>query len=163
MNVLNPVRAVEAHSSFRVAPTFAKLPKVSVVITNFNYGRFVGAAIESVAAQSYDELECLIVDDCSTDESDTVIADRLRSLNRARFRYIRLSENLGQLAAMKVGLAASSGLFVTFLDSDDLLLPDFIEQHVSAHLNSSFSASISASDTFQISEDGRLLEGTYIR
>ncbi|SFV33166.1 glycosyltransferase family 2 protein [Hyphomicrobium facile] len=138
-----------------------RVPSVSVILTNYNYLSFVKAAIESVARQTYPHFECIIVDDRSRDGSAEFITTFLRELNDDRFRFIRLGSNLGQMGAMLAGLENSSGVFVSFLDADDVLLPNFLEVHIRAHLNSSFSAGITASDSYQIDEDGQILESTF--
>jgi glycosyltransferase involved in cell wall biosynthesis len=140
---------------------YIRMPLVSVIITNRNYEQYVCLAIQSVADQSYKKFECVIIDDCSIDNSFATISTFLLELNDPRFRCIRLGSNLGQMAAIKAGLENTSGEFVSSLDADDLWLPTFLQTHIAAHLNSSFSAGMSASDTFQIDENGTVLEGTY--
>ena len=96
------------------------MPLASVVITNHNYGRFLGAAIDSALGQSYPGVEVIVVDDGSTDESRTVLeryGDHVRSLYQ---------EQMGQLAATNIGFAASHGELVIFLDADDILLPSAV-------------------------------------
>ena len=92
---------------------------VSVLVNNFNYGEFVGAAIESALSQGPD-VEVIVVDDGSTDDSPRVIesyGDRVTAI---------FQENAGQAAAFNTGFAASSGAVVVFLDADDLLAPDAV-------------------------------------
>ena len=137
------------------------LPLVSIVITNFNYRRYVGQAIRSVAAQSYARFECVIVDDVSTDGSPEVIEAALAALSDPRFSLFVNPANTGQMGAMKAGLARTKGKFVVFVDADDVLLPDFLTQHIRAHLNAACSAGTSSSDTIQIDENGAMVEGTY--
>ena len=89
---------------------------VSVVIACYNHGRFLPAAVDSVLAQEYGEIELIVVDDGSTDETPGVAA-RYRVI-----RYVR-QENQGAAAAKRAGLEASTGEFLVFLDADDTLLP----------------------------------------
>jgi glycosyltransferase involved in cell wall biosynthesis len=101
-------------------------PLVSVIINNYNYGRFVGEAIESVLRQSYGSVELVVVDDGSTDHSREVIAgygERLLPI---------FKENGGQGSAFNAGFAKSSGDIIIFLDSDDALLPQLVERVVAA-------------------------------
>lgn len=96
-------------------------PLASVVINNYNYGRFLGEAIDSALAQTYPNVEVIVVDDGSTDESRDVIAsygDRVDAI---------LTDNRGQPAALNTGFAASRGRVVCFLDADDVLQPRAIE------------------------------------
>lgn len=91
---------------------------VSIVVNNYNYGRFLGAAIDSALAQDYPHVEVIVVDDGSTDESRTVIARYGR-----RIRAM-LKPNGGQGSAFNAGFAFSHGEVVNFLDADDMLHPD---------------------------------------
>jgi glycosyltransferase involved in cell wall biosynthesis len=100
--------------------------KASIIIDNFNYGRFVGAAIDSALAQTYSSVEVIVVDDGSTDDSRAVIArygDRIDPV---------LKPNGGQASAFNAGFARSRGDVVVFLDADDLLLPTAVERAVEA-------------------------------
>ncbi|MEO5903479.1 MAG: glycosyltransferase family 2 protein [Gemmatimonadaceae bacterium] len=93
-------------------------PLVSIVITNYNYARFLGEAIDSALAQTYSPVEVIVVDDGSTDDSGSVVkayGDRIVPVVRA---------NGGMAAALNTGFTNSTGQIIVFLDSDDLLLPD---------------------------------------
>lgn len=101
-------------------------PLVSIVIDNFNYGRFLPAAIDSALAQSYEYVEVVAVDDGSTDNSREVISsygDRVSRVFKA---------NGGHASAFNAGFRASHGSIVMFLDADDLLLPNAVEEVVRA-------------------------------
>ncbi len=99
--------------------------RISILINNFNYGRYLGAAIDSALAQETSaaargiEVETIVCDDASTDDSRTVMA---RYGHRIQTWYGQ--ENRGQASAMNAGLAMSQGEWVLFLDADDLLDPD---------------------------------------
>lgn len=93
-------------------------PLVSIVITSYNYGRFLGAAIDSALNQTHPAVEVIVVDDGSTDDSQEVIAgygDRILPV---------LRENGGEASAFNAGVAASKGSIVCFLDSDDIFVPE---------------------------------------
>ena len=99
-------------------------PLVSVLITNYNYGRFIGEALESVSTQTYRRLEIVVCDDGSTDDSCDVVEaaaardDRIRLISQA---------NAGQAAAFNTAYRASSGDVLCFLDADDLYLPHKVQ------------------------------------
>ena len=101
-------------------------PLVSVLINNYNYGRFLGQAIDSALAQTYPKLEIIVVDDGSTDNSREVIARY-----GARVTPV-LKENGGQVSAVVAGVTASHGEIVCMLDSDDYWYGDKVEQIVAA-------------------------------
>ena len=88
--------------------------RISACINNYNYGRYLGEAIDSVFAQTYPPLEVIVVDDGSTDGSADFVAETYGD----RVRLIR-SENLGQLSAVRLGVRAATGDFIAFLDADD--------------------------------------------
>lgn len=102
------------------------LPLVSICINNYNYGRFVGAAIESCLTQTYGRVEIIVVDDGSIDNSREVLAsfgDRIRLL---------LQGNHGQSAAVNFGVQEASGDIILLLDADDVLLADTVARAVEA-------------------------------
>ena len=92
-------------------------PKISVLINNYNYASFLGAAIDSALAQTYPDVEVVVVDDGSTDGSRSVIAgygDRIVPVLKA---------NGGQASSFNAGFQAASGELLFLLDADDCLLP----------------------------------------
>src|SRR5690349_965873 len=96
---------------------------VSVVIPCHNYGRFLREAIESVLAQTHAEVELIVVDYESTDDTDRIVA------GYPQVKYLRRSDRtLG--VARNDGLAESVGEFLWFLDADDRLVPDAVESSV---------------------------------
>jgi glycosyltransferase involved in cell wall biosynthesis len=104
----------------------AALPLVSVIVTNYNYGRYLRQAIDSALTQTYDAVEVVVVDDGSTDDSPAII----RSYG-ARIRPV-LKANGGQASAFNAGVAASRGSLIAFLDADDVFMPTKIARCVEA-------------------------------
>jgi glycosyltransferase involved in cell wall biosynthesis len=95
---------------------------VSVIISNYNYGIYIAAAIQSALDLDWPTVEVIVVDDGSTDSSRAVI-EGFGSRVRAIFQ-----SNAGQRVACNVGFAQSSGEVVIFLDSDDLLAPSLVRE-----------------------------------
>src|SRR5262245_52729040 len=93
------------------------MPEVSVVVPTYNSARYLGAAVESVLEQSDRDLEVLVIDDGSRDETPDVMARYGPPV-----RYLR-QENQGVSAARNHGLELASGRYVAFLDADDTWLP----------------------------------------
>ncbi len=91
--------------------------RVSIVITSYNYARFLGDAIESALAQTHDDCEVIVVDDGSTDASLAVVE---------RYFEVRAvaQSHRGQAGAFNAGFERSSGEVLIFLDADDVLAPD---------------------------------------
>jgi len=94
-------------------------PHVSFVVPCHNYGRFLGAALESLLAQSVPELEIIVVDDASTDET---MAVALRYSGDPRVRLVRHEQNQGHLRTYDHGLSVARGAYVALLSADDVCL-----------------------------------------
>jgi len=135
------------------------LPKISVVVTCYNCRDYIGDAIRSVARQTIGDYECVIVDDCSTDDSAAVIQQTLDALADPRFSMVRLPKNVGQTGATRAGLAKTRAPFVCFLDSDDLWNEDFLERHLAAHLNETYAVGFTACNARLIDGKGALIAG----
>ena len=103
------------------------MPICSIIINNYNYERFLQTAIDSALAQTYLNLEVLVVDDCSTDDSREVISGY-----GDRITPILHDTNGKQGAAFNSGFAKSKGDIVIFLDADDYLYPNAVEKIVEA-------------------------------
>jgi glycosyltransferase involved in cell wall biosynthesis len=108
----------------RDSATFPAL--VSVVIPSFNYGRFIGQALDSVLAQSFQSWECLVIDDGSTDDTADIVSAYAH--RDSRISYTR-QRNAGLSAARNAGLRLARGAFLQLLDADDLLEPGKLERH----------------------------------
>ncbi len=132
-------------------------PLVSVIVTNYNYGRFLRDAVNTVFAQTYPHIECIIVDDASTDDSSIVLDEIAATYPAAKIW--RRSENGGQLAASLDGLAASTGQYVLFLDADDLLLEECVATHVFVNLSLRFPVGFTYCDMLVLTGD-RLVRGS---
>jgi glycosyltransferase involved in cell wall biosynthesis len=103
-------------------------PTVSVVIPSFNRGDLIEFTLDSVACQSFQDWECLIVDDASTDHTLEVIAKW--ESNDPRFKGVKNIRSKGAQGARNTGLMMARGEFVLFVDSDDLLHERKIELHM---------------------------------
>ncbi len=108
----------------------AGLPVVSVVIANFNGARFIEQAIGSALGQTLRDIEIIVADDRSTDDSIARIT--ALAADDTRLTLLRSGTNLGPAAARNLCLQAARGRFVAVLDSDDLMHPERLERLVSA-------------------------------
>lgn len=97
-------------------------PLVNVVIPAFNSAGFIANTLQSAYAQTYKALEIIVVDDGSTDETAALVR-----ASGANYIY---QQNQGAPAARNRGLHESNGMFVAFLDSDDIWLPEKIERQM---------------------------------
>ena len=100
---------------------------VSVIIPSHNRSLLLKRAIQSVLKQTYSELECIVIDDASIDDTDKVI----NSFNDERLRYYYNTENKGPSAARNIGIKRSEGDLIAFLDDDDEWMLTKLEKQVS--------------------------------
>ena len=101
---------------------------MSVVLPVFNRVGVVGRALDSVRAQTFEDYEIIVVDDGSTDGS----ADFVQSLGISKIRVIRCPENRGAAAARNLSVAAASGHYIAFLNSDNSWEPNKLALQVAA-------------------------------
>lgn len=106
-----------------------KLPLVSVVIPNYNYGEYLPETIESVLGQNYPNIELIVVDDESSDDSVKLLNSYGNALTLIQ------QKNAGVSAARNLGLRSISGEFVCFLDSDDSWEPDKVSLQISKFIH----------------------------
>ncbi|MBI2645459.1 MAG: glycosyltransferase [Deltaproteobacteria bacterium] len=99
---------------------------VSVIIPTFNHAQYITKAIDSILKQNYENIEIIIVDDASTDNTSQLI----QSLPNPRLRYIKHEANQGISHARNTGLSHANGNFIAFLDSDDWWLPHKLHKQV---------------------------------
>ena len=102
-------------------------PLVSVILPTFNRAKLLSRAINSVLKQSYYNLECIVVDDGSIDNTEKVV----KSINDNRIVYLKHNYNKHASAARNTGIAKSKGKFIAFLDDDDQWLPKKLEKQIS--------------------------------
>ena len=99
---------------------------VSIIMPTYNCGRFIGESIRSVLAQTYTHWELIIVDDCSTDSTATIVS----SFADKRIRYYHNKHNSGAAITRNRALQEAHGQWIAFLDSDDLWLPEKLERQL---------------------------------
>ena len=104
------------------------MPVLSVITPCYNNSAFLAKTIESVQAQSFTDWEMIVVDDCSADSSYDIACAFAQS--DPRIRAFRLERNRGSSAARNHGLRHSSGQYVTFIDGDDIVLPEKFERQI---------------------------------
>lgn len=105
-------------------------PKVSVCIPTYNYADYISDAIESVITQTYENIELIVIDDCSLDNTDEIVAKYL-SIDK-RIVYYKNDNNVGMVANWNLCLQKASGDYVKVLCADDILESDCIEKCVKA-------------------------------
>jgi glycosyltransferase involved in cell wall biosynthesis len=104
------------------------MPTVSVIIPTYNRAKLLGRAIQSVLDQTYQDFELFIVDDASTDDTESLV----QSFNSPKIRYIRHRQNKGISGARNTGIRSAGGDYIALQDSDDEWLPDKLEKQMRA-------------------------------
>ena len=104
------------------------MPRVTIAIPVYNKGKYLAETIASAVAQTYTDVEILILDNCSTDDSWSII----ESFTDPRIRKIRWPENIGRAANFNSAFELAEGEFVKILDADDLLKPECVAAQVRA-------------------------------
>jgi len=99
---------------------------VSIIMPSYNTGRFIKDTIDSVLAQSHTNWELIIVDDCSTDNTDEVVS----TFHDERIKYIKNEKNSGAAVSRNRALREAKGKWIAFLDSDDLWEPQKLEKQI---------------------------------
>lgn len=103
-------------------------PLVSVIMPAYNAERYIGEAIKSVQSQNYNNLEIIVVDDCSRDGTRSIVKSIAK--DDARVIMIELAQNAGVANARNVGVAEARGQYIALLDSDDLWEPQKLDYQV---------------------------------
>ena len=115
--------------------------KVSVVVPIYNTAKYLPECLDSLLAQTHQDLEIILIDDGSTDESGKIADDYAKKDKRIKVIH---QKNAGQSAARNRGIKEATGEFLSFVDSDDKLKPDFIKKLLAGYeKNTSTSTSIS--------------------
>ena len=132
-----------------------KNPLVSIIIPCYNYSKYVLDAIRSVKAQTYENIECIIVDDGSVDDSPVAIYGAIQGDDR--FKMIQ-QRNAGVATARNHGATVSKGRFLMFLDADDFLYPDTVTMFASQLVRDRTLGLVYGGITI-VNEDGAKLTG----
>ena len=105
------------------------IPKISVVVPCYNQGKFLSETLDSVLAQTLQEWECIVVDDGSTDNSADIAKAYCAKDNRIRYVY---QENAGPSAARNKGVSQTQAPLIYFLDGDDLIDVNLLDNELFA-------------------------------
>lgn len=132
-------------------------PLVSVICLCYNHARFVEQAIQSVLSQTYKNIQVIVVDDASTDNSVEVIRDVLLRSGRIDIQFLSLPQNIGNCRAFNQGLALAKGTYIIDLATDDYMVPERIQRQVEFFLSLDESYGVIFSDAVYIDEEGKFL------
>lgn len=103
---------------------------VSIIVPVYNVEKYIEETIDCVLAQTYTDWELLLVEDCSSDSTVTIIRKHMEQANDSRVRLIRQPSNMGAAQARNRGLQEANGRYVSYLDADDLWVPEKLEKEL---------------------------------
>ena len=107
---------------------------VSIIMPSYNMAPYIRETIQSVLNQSYQNWELIIVDDCSTDNTDEVVA----SIKDERIRYLKNKINSGAAVSRNRALREAKGRWIAFLDADDLWVPEKLDEQIKFMVENSY-------------------------
>lgn len=125
---------------------------VSIIMPSYNTANYIGESINSVMNQTYKNWELIIVDDCSTDNTDEIVNKFLKD---ERIKYLKNEKNGGAAISRNKALREAKGRWIAFLDSDDLWVPEKLEKQISFMKKNNYSFTYSYYQ--EINEKGKNL------
>jgi glycosyltransferase involved in cell wall biosynthesis len=137
------------------------LPLVTVGVPCYNHARFVADSLDSIRAQEYANMQLIIVDDKSSDDSVNVIEKWIRQ-HQAKVEFIKHGENQGICRTLNEMVSLAKGKYIAWLSSDDVWLPQKLREHVEMLERLPEAVGVVYSDAYQISEDGGRLPEMFI-
>ncbi|MCP9198323.1 glycosyltransferase family 2 protein [Gramella sp. GC03-9] len=134
-------------------------PVISIIIPTYNRCHILGATLDSVLAQSFDNWECIIVDDFSKDYTTELLEFYLARDKRFLFFSKPPGFRKGANAARNLGFTKSSGRYINWFDSDDIMHPDFLKSKVQGILNNkTIKCTIATFKTFKVQNGSMIFE-----
>lgn len=106
--------------------SFIKINKISIIIPTYNRKDIIINSIQSVLNQTYKNIEVIVIDDCSSDNTD----NEINKIKDNRFRYIKIRKNKGSNYCRNLGIKKATGQYISFLDSDDKMLNNKLEKQI---------------------------------
>jgi len=103
---------------------------ISFILTSYNYSKYIRSAVDSILEQTYSNWELIVVDDGSADNSAEIIKSYCEKDNRIKLFTHNDNKNKGLCESIKLGISKASGEWIVFLESDDYITPDYLEQKI---------------------------------
>lgn len=137
-------------------------PLVTIGVSSFNYSRFIDNSLNSLLTQTYKNTEIIIIDDCSSDDCPQKIEAWIKR-NNVTCTYIRHIKNLGITKTTNEIVRLAKGKYITFLATDDIMMPERITRQVSLLEEAGEDFGLSYSDVQLIDEDDNVLGSDFFR
>jgi len=137
-------------------------PLVTIGVSSFNYSRFIDNSLNSLLTQTYKNTEIIIIDDCSSDDCPQKIEAWIKR-NNITCTYIRHEKNQGITKTTNEIVRLAKGKYITFLATDDMMMPDRVEKQVNQLEEAGEEYGLSYSDVELIDEDDNVLGSDFYR
>lgn len=137
-------------------------PLVTIAAINYNNAPYVIETLNSIKQQTYPNIEFIIIDDCSTDNSVEIINQWLKDYNK-QYRMIVHKKNLGVCAAANTAMQVSKGKYLVYIATDDVMMPGAISNQVELLENTADDVCAVYSDAYLIKEDSSPRFGLYMQ
>ncbi|GGM31997.1 glycosyl transferase [Paraliobacillus quinghaiensis] len=131
-------------------------PLVSIIMPAYNCADYIGITIKSVIGQTYKNWEIIIIDDCSTDNTEAIVKDFISMDNR--IKYFKLEKNSGAAVARNKAIDLAEGEYIAFLDSDDVWFPEKLEKQIKVMKENGYN--FTCTSYTKIDEQGNYLNRT---
>ena len=132
---------------------------ISIITPTYKRHKYLKNAIDSVLAQTFTDFEFIIVDDNALDPVERRLTkDLVQGYSDSRIRYIQNKANMGGAASRNVGIFEAKGVFITFLDDDDMYLPDKLEVQVKAMIENGWDVSVMDGATYNYETGEKVAE-----
>ena len=134
---------------------------ITVIALCFNHAGFVKTCLESIRAQTFQDFQLIVTDDCSRDDSPQLIEEWLE-LNYPAARFIRHTQNTGLCRTLNEALSHASGRYISMIATDDTWEPDKLQRQFMTFEACPPDVAVLYSDAFQMNESGKRLEKTFM-
>jgi glycosyltransferase involved in cell wall biosynthesis len=124
-------------------------PLISIVIPTYNRGYLIGETLDSILSQTYKNWECIIIDDGSTDNTNVIVAEYLQKDRRFQYHHRPKDKPKGANACRNFGFELSSGEYINWFDSDDIMLSNKLRIQLDALENTDFNFSVCQTLVFE--------------
>ncbi len=133
---------------------------VTVIVTCYNHEKYVLEALESVRQQTFSDFQLIIVDDCSRDQSATLIQEWIDE-HKIEALFLRHIENRGLCASLNEALSHAKGTYIAYFSADDVMREGRLEHQVALFESSHENVGVVYSNAYQIDGEGRALQKTF--
>ena len=128
--------------------------KISIIITAYNEEKLIYYAVSSILSQTYENIEIIFIDDCSTDETVLQFEKACKDARFKNYKLIKMTKNTGPFVTKNIGIESAIGEYITFHDADDWAHPQRLEEQIKQFYKPEIVASIS--QLVRIKENGEL-------